>query len=466
MRAGTDRGAGPRVTVDGMSSQVRSWLAAAVAAVLLAGLAVLVWAPVPATTPDPMDGPLAGGTTSTASTTSGTAQPRVGLSRSRAVREMLERRAAAVRNRDEATFMGTVDPLADPEFVAAQRALFVNLDGVPLTEWSYDVDGAIASRPPTVLDDDATRWAPRTTLRYGLRGADTVPTERPLGYLYVQREGRWYVHSDAELGPDAERTWRGPWDFGPCAVVAATGGLVLGHSGQEELLAALAAELDGAVRAVTEVWGTEWSQQVAVLLPGTIDEMRELVGPAFAVDGIAAAAVADKVDVASHTAIGQRVVLNPTQAGRLSATARRIVLRHEITHVAARASTVDGAPMWLLEGFADYVGYQGSGLAPREAAPDLVRALRSGDLPTQLPTDGDFRGGSANLDLAYQLAWSAALHIVDRVGEDGLVRLYRLIAGNAEPDAAAVDAALGEVFGTDLNGFVVGWRDSLKLRFS
>ncbi len=453
-----------------MSAKARGWLAAAVAVALLSGLAVLVNSPLRTSSgaaPQP-SGALVAGRPAPPSSASppGEDEPRAGLSRNRAVRDLLGRRAAAVRERDEAAFMATVDPLAAPEFTAAQRALFANLGGVPLAEWSYSVDGALAAQPPARPGDDALLWAPRTTLRYALQGVDTVPTERPLAYLYARRDGRWYLASDTELGPDAERTWRGPWDFGPCVAVTAANGLVLGHVGQEKLLTALAGELDGAVRAVTEVWGTEWSQQVAVLVPDGIDEMRELVGPAFAVDGIAAAAVADLVDVADHTAVGQRVVLNPTQAGKLSAAARRIVLRHEITHVAARASTVDGAPMWLLEGFADYVGYRGSGLGQREAAPDLVRVMRTRGVPDQLPTSADFRGESGNLDLAYQLAWSASLHVVDRVGEEGLVRLYRQIAGSPTQDQAAVDAALQAVLGTDQTGFVAAWRDSLRSRFS
>ena len=453
-----------------MSAKARGWLAAAVAVALLSGLAVLVNAPPPGPSggsADPTGALVAGRPAPPSSATPvGEDEPRAGLSRNRAVRDLLERRSVAVRQRDEAAFMSTIDPRAAAEFVAAQRSLFTNLAGVPLAEWSYLVDGGLTTTAPTRPGDDALLWAPRTTLRYALQGVDTVPTERPLGYLYARRDGRWYLTSDTELGPDADRTWRGPWDFGPCVAVTATSGLVLGHVGQERLLTSLAADLDGAVRSVTEVWGTEWSQQVAVLVPAGLDEMRELVGPEFAVDGIAAAAVADLVDVADHTAVGQRVVLNPTQAGKLSAAARRIVLRHEITHVAARASTVDGAPMWLLEGFADYVGYRGSGLGPREAAPDLVRVMRTRGVPDQLPTTADFRGESGNLDLAYQLAWSASLHVVDRVGEEGLVRLYRQIAGSPTQDQAAVAAALHAVLGTDQAGFVAAWRDSLRSRFS
>ncbi|HEY0636049.1 MAG TPA: hypothetical protein VGD67_00230 [Pseudonocardiaceae bacterium] len=454
-----------------MSARARGWLAALVAVALLGGLAVLGGVPARVGVPGagdggPGDGLVAGRPAPPRTDLPEPGEvPRGGQERDRAVRDLLDRRATALRQRDEAAFLTTIDPLASADFVAAQRALFTNLGGVPLSEWSYRVDGSSPATPPRRADAGEL-WAPRTTLRYALEGVDTVPTERPMGYLYARRDGRWYLTSDTELGPDGERTWRGPWDFGPCVAVAAPGGLVVGHAGQEELLTRLAAELDAAVLAVTEVWGTEWSQQVAVIVPAGTEELRELVGPAFAVDGIAAAAVADLVDVANHTAIGQRVVLNPTQIGRLSTAARRIVLRHEITHIAARAATVDGAPMWLLEGFADYVGYRDSGLRPREAAPDLVRVMRTRGVPDTLPADTDFTGGSTDLDLAYQLGWSAALHVVELAGEDGLVRLYRLVAGGPDPTPAAVDAALLQVLGTDLAGFVASWRQSLTQHFS
>lgn len=441
----------------------RGWLAAAIAFTLLTGLAgVALVGHRHGGPPDPPTvtaGTLAAGRPAPPSTA--TASP----PRAKAVRELLERRATALRQRDQAGFMATVDPLAAPEFIAAQQALFTNLGGVPLSQWRYELDDAVSANLPLRPLDAAQLWAPRTTLRYGLLGADEAPTARPLAYLYAQRGGTWYLTSDSELGPDTAPTWRGPWDFGPCVAVTTASGLVLGHPGQEQLLAAVAAELDAAVAAVTAVWGQQWARRAAVILPGSLEEMRALVGPALAVDGIAAAAVADAVDLAAHTAVGQRVVLNPDQAGRLPESARRIVLRHELTHVAARASTVDGAPLWLVEGFADYVGYLDSGLTPREAAPDLVRALREGHPPDHLPTDAELHGDGGDLDLAYQLAWSAALHVVDRAGQDGLVQLYRLVAGDPRQEQAGVEAAVHEVLTLDVAGFVASWVASLPARF-
>jgi hypothetical protein len=383
-----------------------------------------------------------------------------------AVEDLLARRASAVLRRSEAEFMATVDPQADPAFIKAQRALFRNLDAVPLSHWSYQLNKTESLPVPQPLLDTADYWAPRTKLRYALREVDAEPTTRTMAYLYVRRDKQWFLASDTALEPQGETTWRGMWDFGPCHALMVGNSLVLGHTGaDEQALRQLAGEADSAVELVTQVWGTGWSQRVAVLVPETVDEMRALVGPAFNVDGIAAAAVADKVDVANQVAVGQRIVINPALAGRLSVLARRIVLRHETAHIAARASTVDGAPMWLLEGFADYVGYRDSGLQPPEAAPDLVRMLRTGDPPQRLPVAADFVGGSDNLDLAYQLAWSAALYVVDLAGEDGLVKLYRMIASDISQDEATVQDAMRAVLGVDFVDFVAGWLASLPPRF-
>jgi hypothetical protein len=448
--------------VDAVSGRVRGWLAVAVAVALAAALLVLASTPSPTGTSGPSDGLVAGrpavGDTSTSDG---------GVSQASAVRDLLARRADAVLDHSEAEFMATLDPQADAAFVDAQRALFRNLIGVPLQHWSYQLnpDGALPL-PAQLQGRVEEYWAPRTTLRYALAEVDPEPTSRPMAYLYVRRADRWFLASDTMLEPQGEHTWRGLWDFGPCTAMPVGSGVVIGHTGPDDgLLGAWAAELDVAVAAVSAVWGTDWSQRVAVLVPRTVDEMRALVGPAFNVDGIAAAAVADKVDVANHLAVGQRIVLNPAQAGRLSASARRIVLRHEITHIAARASTVDGAPLWLLEGFADYIGYRDSGLQPREAAPDLARAMRSGNPPLALPADEDFLGGTEHLDLAYQLAWSVALYVKERVGEEGLVRLYRQIAADRSQDQASVEDAIETVLGTDFNGFVTGWLGSLPGRF-
>ncbi|MFD7659441.1 hypothetical protein ACFV4N_36150 [Actinosynnema sp. NPDC059797] len=375
------------------------------------------------------------------------------------VRSLLDRRARALLTRDETAFTADLDPLADPGFRQRQRDLFHNLADVPLDGWEYRLDGGGTDLSPPTPPAADEAWAPGVRLAYRLRGVDVEPSTQGMAYLFTRRGDRWYLNSDTALEPLGRRTWRGPWDFGPCRVHGGPGGFVISHPGGEALARRALAELDGAVRAVTEVWGPAWARQVAVLVPSGAEEMGALVGPGFATGAIAGVAVADRVDPATRTARGQRVVLNPDSAGALSPIALRVLLRHEITHVAVRGETADGAPMWLLEGFADYVGYRGSGVPPERAAPLLAAAVREAP-PTGLPSDEDFRG--PDLELAYQQAWSLNAYLASVLGEPGLVELYRRLA---RVPASEVDEALPGLTGRGVAELVSGWREYLAATF-
>ncbi len=391
-------------------------------------------------------------------------------SRAEAVTDLLDRRAKAVRERDEQAFLATVDPEADRVFVLNQRRLFQNLAKVPLTTWSYELHPNDAldvdDLPAEVTAGADELWAPAVDLRYALRGGDVTPTSRAMGYLFARHSeaegGGWYLRSDNALDRLGRRTWRGPWDFAPCQVTTTRHGIVVSHPGNDQIVERLASELDPAVRAVGDIWPTSWSERVVLMLPDSPGEMKAMVGPDFPVDSVVAVAVADRVDHASRTATGQRVVLSPNGVRALSLPSLRVVLRHEITHLAARTDTVDGSPTWLLEGFADYVGYRDSDVTLAEGAPDLAQRVRSSGPPGALPEDRAFRGSGAELDQAYQQSWSLARFVADRFGEDRLVKLYRTLAAVGPASARETDDMLRDVLGMDRAKLVGDWQDYLR----
>lgn len=439
-------------------ARLRALLVAGVAIALLGGLALVAAPPATRDAAQPPAPPQTSAPPNQAAVV-----PQAG-ERAEIVQSMLRTRADAVRRRDESAFMASVDPRAEPAFRDAQRALFTNLAKVPLREWSYTVQ-PMRSLDPSVLPNVAGAqelWAPEIDLVYALHGADPVPTHRPMGYLLVKRADSWFIRSDGDLVGVGRRTWRGPWDFGPCVVVTTGRGLVLTHPAREAMAKRVAGELDAAVQAVSGVWGAAWPQQVVVILPDSNEEMKALVGPNFPVESVVAVSVADRVDVDRKVAEGQRVVMSATSADTLSVTALRIVLRHEFTHIAARSSTVDGSPMWVLEGFADYVGYRDSGIPLAQAAPDLNAAMVASGPPRRLPTDEEFRGQGRTLDMAYQQSFSAARFVADKLGEDKLIELYRVLAaaGRAGPDR--IDELLVSVVGLNAEQFVAGWQEYLR----
>jgi hypothetical protein len=436
-------------------AKIRTWLGAAVAVAVLGGLALVSF-------PD---------TTATTAQTGGPGQPMGAVSpaphideatRGEAVTDLLRRRAQAVLAHDEQAFLATVDPKADQAFVEAQRRLFTNLAGVPFDEWSYRLNADDTLDVSGLPDSADELWAPAVDLRYALRGADLIPTDRAMGYLFARHGDAWYLRSDTALDGLGRRTWRGPWDFAPCVVATTEHGIVLSHPGSEPMVDRLVRELDTSVEAVSEIWPTSWSRRVALMLPDSPAEMRALVGPDFPVESVVAVAVADRVDNKTRTVAGQRVVLSPSGIRALSVASLRIVLRHEITHLAARADTVDGSPIWLLEGFADYVGYRDSGVTLAEGAPDLAKRVRQDGLPTALPEDRAFRSRGPDLDLAYQQSWSLARYIADRYGESTLILVYRRLAGAGPVSASETDTMLRAVLGVDRAELVAGWQSYLR----
>ncbi|MEV0760926.1 hypothetical protein [Nocardia sp. NPDC050435] len=248
--------------------------------------------------------------------------------------------------------------------------------------------------------------------------------------------------------------------FGPITAVRAAVGdgpdaLVVGHAAQRAELAVLAAELGPATASISELWGTQWARSGLVVVASNPSEFAALLrSPGLVPGEVAAAAVADPF-AAGTQPTGQRVVFGPDAGRRLSPDGLRTILRHELTHVATRAATVDGAPQWLLEGFAEYAAHRGARHRFAEIAPTLSARLRAGASPAELPADPAFTGPDAAA--VYEQAWSVCAFVAETYGEPRLVQLYRaLAAGKQTPDTE--DDILRTVLGAGRTEFTAAWR--------
>ncbi len=152
---------------------------------------------------------------------------------------------------------------------------------------------------------------------------------------------------------------------------------------------------------------------------------------------------------------GTRVVINPPAFRTLSRFGADVLLTHEITHVAARRTTSQSTPLWLAEGFADYVGYLSTGLSARSVARELAADLAAGRPLGDLPLQSDFDGSNPRLASTYQKAWLACRLIAARAGQAGLIRFYRMVSeAGTDPDTATA-TGLREVLGMTTPQFVV-----------
>jgi hypothetical protein len=361
---------------------------------------------------------------------------------------MLDRHAAAMRNRDERAFLADVAPGARPE----QRQVFRNLAEVPLAAWSY----RLVSRSGSTAQIE---------LRYRIEGYDAAPVVVPSTLTLAG--GRMASESGSVVQL---------WDQGKVRVVRGTHSLVLGL-GDRSSLRAYAADADRAVPAVDRIWGAQqerpakrvvtgatagsghppttgggvWGRQVILEVPASLDQMAALLqAPAAHYRDIAAVTTAE---LGGSTAVpADRVVINPAAFKELTAFGRQVVLTHETTHVATRAATDSSTPLWLSEGFADWIGYLDAGRSPHRVAPELAADIAAGQTPEHLPADADFGTTATGLAKAYEGGWLACRLVAADWGTDKLTALYRAAAHSG------TDTALRRVLGVSLTEFTARWR--------
>jgi hypothetical protein len=229
------------------------------------------------------------------------------------------------------------------------------------------------------------------------------------------------------------------------------------------MMATLAGQVASDIPRVTSVWGDGWSRQAVVLVPSTQRELGLVVDDYGNLDRIAAVAAAEVQIGSGHPdPVGNRIGINPANWSKLTALGQRIVLTHELAHVATRAVTSSTTPTWLAEGFADYVGYLGTGLPATVVAQELGSAVRAGNGPRRLPAGGQFSGASSRLSQAYEGAWLACRLIAQRWGQRALVRFYAAVGRSELGPQAAVELAMRRLLHISPRVFVQQWRVFLR----
>ena len=172
-----------------------------------------------------------------------------------------------------------------------------------------------------------------------------------------------------------------------------------------------------------------WRGPVVVEVPGSASALDEALGvPRGTYAGVAA--VTASVDGSPDPDAPVHVYVNPDVSRGLRSAGAQVVMSHELTHLATGAA---GSPVdpWLLEGFADWVALRDVSL-PDSTTLGLAIALvgREG-VPDRLPGPAEFDTRAADLQAAYEQAWLACRILAERLGADGLVRLYRRVDAGA-----------------------------------
>jgi hypothetical protein len=382
-----------------------------------------------------------------------------------ALLQLLAVRATAVLAKDKNSYLATIDPQAG-SFRSRQGRAFDSLTALPLRSWEYSVTVTdpfeLSSARRAILGPSA--WTVEVALRYQIEGYDEAQSKLRLYYTVVQRDGRWFLASDGDGSDAGRRSQVGLWDLGRINVVAGDHSLVLGL-GSTSRIRPFAADADAAVTRVTGVWGADWPGKVIVVVPDTQHQMERLAGVEDGLYDQIAAVTRRETGRQADDSAGDRVIVNPELWTQLGTLGRRVVMTHEITHVATHDATTSSTPTWLSEGFADYVAYRGLRVPVAVSAQDVLAAVRRGRLPKALPTLQDFEPTNQRLAEVYESAWLACRLLADRYGQDKLARFYRAVGTGdlgAGPSGAPLDPAFEAVFDLTTAGFTSQWRSYLE----
>jgi hypothetical protein len=403
-----------------------------------------------------------------ATSAAGTSSPQL----TAAVADLLRRRAGAVVAGDEPVYAATVADRSAAagrrqlDAFAAARALRVSrLEvGEPVVDLVGTEPGthaaptpertAVATTEPTASPTSPLRATAQADVRYRVDDLDRGDRVARLEYDLVRSGAGWQVEAERPVGVGATA----PWVAMPTLRVRRGEHAVVAGTVPAARLAEHAAVVDRAVPTLREEWsGTPG--RVLVLAPSTTQEADALLGRPAGTAAAPVAATTEGPTGAAGAATGDRVVLDPTAFGRLTASGRDVVLTHELAHVAVRASVPGRPAAWLAEGYADHVGYARADVPPRRLLAPLAAAVRTGNGPRELPSASDLRPAGGDIEVPYLAGWQAVELVAAEHGEAALRRLVTAGASTgSEADAeAATDAALVSVLGTTRAELTDAW---------
>lgn len=133
----------------------------------------------------------------------------------------------------------------------------------------------------------------------------------------------------------------------------------------------------------------------------------------------------------------------------------RSVIIHEITHVLIghfTFSCLTARPSWLEEGLAVY----SEGKLDEDSQRQLEGAVSSNELLSVRSLSSGFSEEYSKATLSYSQSYSIVKFLLETYGQKGMTRLLETLR-----DGSAIEPALVEVYGFDLDGLEDAWRKSI-----
>jgi len=383
--------------------------------------------------------------------------------REEAVRQVLAQRVDALERGDRAAFLDSVDPAATADFKIRQGRLFDGLRSLPLASYELglrtdevpDLAAGLAGRYPGA----EAVFLPPVEAGYRLAGVDTIDAIDGYYYTFLLRDGRWRIVSDRDLEDVGLPSARNLWDYGPVHQQRTDHFTILHDPADRKRAEALGTLCEQAYTRLKTTFSPGDTPdpgsnkavptQIVVVLPHTLDQLREILQATFDLSNFVAfaSAAVDRDDDWKSTA--PRVYVQDVNLSRSRRDFQLQTFHHEFTHVSAFALAGPFVPSWVHEGVADW-------MAGGEKAPSEVDGSDG-----VLPEDWEFTtGGAESIIRAYDESTSAMAFLAARKGKTApLDLLARIGELRAAPGTAEyrVDQGLQAVYGAGLDQFQEDW---------
>jgi len=186
-------------------------------------------------------------------------------------------------------------------------------------------------------------------------------------------------------------------------------------------------------------------ESVIIAVAPDVARFREWIGPNVPEWGAAVA-------IPSRS----RIVVRGRGAGATAGGEPRVVLRHELAHLALHEAMGNLSPRWFDEGYASYA----AGEWGRDELLATSIALLFRPLPSLDALNGRLTGGPVQARSAYALAHRAVAELAAMDPERGLTNLFRYWK-----ESGRLDNAVRRAYGITLDGFEERWQRRTRLRY-
>ena len=382
------------------------------------------------------------------------------------VLDITNARTKALKSGNVTAFLTGVDPKAT-RLVADQRRLFTNLRLFPFFVAEYRAPGGAID-----AGDDAGPLTREVTVVFShqLTGVDSAPVAERYRWTLTRASVDAPVLITAITGASTRgggNAYPAPWDEGPLVLVERPHVLLAVPVKSKAKAKAWADRAEAALKRNLAVWkgpALAPERYVIYVTPDHATFVRALSGNDLPnVTGVCRTLPPSSPSGPDVTMAGSRITLDGSDDVFTDNDTEQQthLMRHELGHaMVAQFEHGDGPPLWVSEGFAEYLAWTDFSLA-EWYQPDARAQVDAGRFDGKLPTDAEVNSADAETaGIHYHYSMLTIRYIAEKYGtakaDTFVVEVYK--------DESRLDVALKAATGQDRATFERNWARYVKTK--